>query len=399
MRRRIDVRTISKTGNNRAGLSETKTAVKYKNELGRSINEVFAHFFMRIYKEIPKCKICTFATLKILSSSNFAPFRQIFLAKLKKIFIVPAKTFDNVTGLFPIGFFIYDTADYEIFKEIEADVINADGAFLFTKKYFPITKGSVISDWIRQYYDQKGNSIGFLTMNATDFQHSQYINISSEISKHDLEKHMYAVVTQKNLISICIFYTIRHCIEHTWINNNDQFLFPNEGWKNDIEFQTNCLIFTLFHDKNRISCKQGVNHWIPFSENEVEARGLFDSHFMKDFLDGKIKPTPKNDGGLFAIDTAVETRHASSLQFGETAKSVLKRGLDLWKYYHTMEEANPNASLYDIKEFFQGRNDKGKMNATSDDPIYTSLLNELKTALRALGEEIKPKVYEYGFLR
>ncbi|MBQ9213908.1 MAG: hypothetical protein IJ150_08220 [Bacteroidales bacterium] len=51
------------------------------------------------------------------------------------------------------------------------------------------------------------------------------------------------------------------------------------------------MIFTLCHGQNRISCKQGINHWIPFSEEEVNAKGLFDSHFMKDFLDGKIKPT------------------------------------------------------------------------------------------------------------
>ena len=71
----------------------------------------------------------------------------------------------------------------------------------------------------------------------------------------------------------------------------------------------------------------------------------------------------------------------------------------MWKYYHTKDAANPNASLYDIKEFFQGRNESGKMNASSDDPVYTKLLDDLKTALRALGEKIKPKVYEYGFLR
>lgn len=95
----------------------------------------------------------------------------------------------------------------------------------------------------------------------------------------------------------------------------------------------------------------------------------------------------------------VETRLIASLQFGETAKSVLSAGRELWRYYHTMEDANPNASLYDIKEYFQGRNESGKMNASSNDPIYTSLLEQLKTALRALGEKIKPKVYEYGFLR
>ena len=39
------------------------------------------------------------------------------------------------------------------------------------------------------------------------------------------------------------------------------------------------------------------------------------------------------------------------------------------------------------------------MNASSDDPVYTELMGNLKAALRTLGAEIKPKVYEYGFLR
>ena len=198
-------------------------------------------------------------------------------------------------------------------------------------------------------------------------------------------------------MQISIYLAVRHCIKADWLNDRDQFLYPNDGWKNDNEFQTNCLIYTLFLGQNRISCKQGVNHWIPFSEKEVGAKSLFDSHFMKDFLDGKIKPAEKQNGGLFS--TTVETRLIASLQYSDESNSVLSAGRDLWKNYHTMTDANPNASLYDIKEYFQGRNAKGKMNSSSNDPIYTKLLNELKDSLRVLGEKIKPKVYEYGFLR
>ncbi|MBR4625520.1 MAG: hypothetical protein IKO56_08305, partial [Alphaproteobacteria bacterium] len=118
-----------------------------------------------------------------------------------------------------------------------------------------------------------------------------------------------------------------------------------------------------------------------------------------DFLDGKIKPSEKTNNDLFSDATPVGTWRAASLQFTETAQSVLSAGRELWRYYHTMEDANPNASLYDIKEYFQGRNENGKMNASSTDPVYTSLLNKLKDSLRLLGEEIKPKVYEYGFLK
>jgi hypothetical protein len=60
--------------------------------------------------------------------------------------------------------------------------------------------------------------------------------------------------------------------------------------------------------------------------------------------------------------------------------------------------SNPNASLYDIREHFQGRNDKGKMNNKSSDETYNSLIGVLRRALTRLAQEIEPKVYEYQFL-
>ena len=54
---------------------------------------------------------------------------------------------------------------------------------------------------------------------------------------------------------MCIYYANRHCISHTWINHNDQFLYPKDGWQTDFEFMSDCLIYTLFSDKNRISAE------------------------------------------------------------------------------------------------------------------------------------------------
>jgi hypothetical protein len=195
-----------------------------------------------------------------------------------------------------------------------------------------------------------------------------------------------------------MYLAVRQVYPNTWLNDRDQFLYPNDVWKTDAEFQTNCLIYTLFHGQNRISASQGTNHWIPFTETEVDAKDRFESHFMSDFLAGKIKPTQSNEGNLFESATP-DTTSAPQLQFTAESNAVLGAGRELWRYYHTMHDANPNASLYDIKEYFQGRNDKGKMNPSSEDAHYTELLDNLKTTLKALGEQIKPKVYEYGFLR
>jgi hypothetical protein len=58
-----------------------------------------------------------------------------------------------------------------------------------------------------------------------------------------------------------------------------------------------------------------------------------------------------------------------------------------------------NASLYDIREHFQGRNASGKMNNKSEDAHYMQLIGDLRDKLKLLAKKIEPKVYEYGFLK
>ena len=87
------------------------------------------------------------------------------------------------------------------------------------------------------------------------------------------------------------------------------------------------------------------------------------------------------------------------LVFSAEATAVFDAGRELWRYYHAQPDANPNASYYDIREHFQGRNEKGKMNPKSDDAEYMCLLANLKEAMEALRQKIVPKVYDYGFLK
>lgn len=110
------------TVRHKAGVSQNKTYEKYYPLLGRGINELFIQFLMRIYKEIPNSKIAEFSTLKILQGQNFSTFRNIFNAKLEKVFLVPGNSFDNVKGNFPIGFFIWNTEKIEIFEKIQTEV-------------------------------------------------------------------------------------------------------------------------------------------------------------------------------------------------------------------------------------------------------------------------------------
>jgi hypothetical protein len=88
--------------------------------------------------------------------------------------------------------------------------------------------------------------------------------------------------------------------------------------------------------------------------------------------------------------------------FSPEAQEVLNSGRELWKYYHSVikndQDAAVDASFYDIREYFQGRSEKGTMKQKSLDTQYNTLIKDLRQKLSALAEKIKPKVYEYGFL-
>ena len=372
---------------------------KYQDIIGKASSEMFAQFFTRIYNEIPNCKLGEFSTLKILQAPNFSDFRNFYRAKLEKIFVVPANTFDNVSGEFPIGFFIWDTNKKEIFKETIADVYDKKGRFIGIKLLPSYDGEKYISDWLNEKSKNiSPNYIGHLASVGNDFQNQRMVFLDNEEKENWKKGGRHTRISGENLIPMCIYLSVRHCIPADWLNDRDQFLYPNDGWQTDTEFQSDCLAYTLFHGQNRISSKESINHWIPFTEKEVDAPERFASNFMTDFIKGKIKPTEEEHQKIFNQDNLNLIPSAPPV-FSSEAQVVFDAGRELWRYYMKQENINPNASLYDIREHFQGRNDKGKMNNNSSDETYTQLIGKMREALKVLAEKITPKVFEYGFLK
>ncbi|MFN3271778.1 MAG: hypothetical protein ACK40Y_04360 [Cloacibacterium caeni] len=381
-------------GIGRKNVHISKTHDKYQKELGKASGELFAQFFIRIYKEIPNCVLAEFSKLKILQAPNFSDFREVFRAKLEKLFVVPAKTFDNVTGEFPIGFFIWNLGLNETFDKINSDVFDKNGNFIQTKYINSYDGLKYISNWLEiNSKNISKNHIGHMSSVGNDFQNQRMVFIDDVNAKRK-NGGRHTMISVENLIIVSIYFAVRHCIEATWLNDRDQFLFPNDKWKSDSDFQNDCLAFTLF--SNNIQSQFGTNHWIPFTELEVNARSKFESNFMTDFINGKVK-IENEPQDLFSQEKS--KKESQKLEFSEEATAVFDAGRNLWKYYHSQPNVNVNASLYDIREHFQGRNEKGKMNNKSEDENYMKLITELRSALKILAKKIEPKVYEYGFLK
>jgi hypothetical protein len=228
-------------------------------------------------------------------------------------------------------------------------------------------------------------------------QQQNGVYITLQPTDSDIKQHKTASITKNNLVTMSIYLAIRLIINPTWLNNRDQFLFPNDDLKSDKEFHNDCLTFTLFN--NNIQSKFGVNHWIPFTENEVNAQEKFASNFMSDFIAGKIQSEKIQENSLFDASEKESFIPKERLVFSPEAQAVFDTGRELWRYYHAQHGVGTNASLYDIKEHFQGRNDKKRMNTRSNDINYTALISELRNKLNVLAKKIVPKVYEYGFLK
>ena len=439
-------RTSSGTGENKTGVANQSASYrKYAPSIGRAINELFAQFLMRIVDEISGCVVGQFSKLKHLMGPNFKAFRQAFHGSLKKCFIVPADTFDNVKGDFPIGFFVWRLSDEAarapllregahprgrntlvsstdaIFTSTVADVYDRKGEFIGNKTLLSNDGAKLLMDWIRQFYDKTGDHLAYCRYLGSDFQNNNGVFITLRPSPNDLKQVKGNWITERNLSQFCVYFAVRLCIDADWRNDRDQFRFPDGDWSADAEFVQDCTVWTLFGTQNRISSKDGVNHWIPFTEEDVGARDCFASHFMSDWLAGRraaaVAGRPPYQGDLFAATGEVSTGGSRSCAteaaadaqkrvppvLSITARAVLDAGRELWRYYHAQPHANPNASYYDIRLHFQGTTTdakgKVKMKSESADATYIALLANLRDAMKNLAKRIKPKVYEYGFLK
>ncbi|BDQ29057.1 hypothetical protein [Helicobacter ailurogastricus] len=398
---------ITGKGKNKDGVAKTtKIAKDYAKELGKATNELFAQFFMRIAKEIAGGiqdkkqavrgpLLCAFSKLKYLNSSNFKVFREHFKAKFLGGFMCPGNTFDNVKGEFPIGFLCWDLGVPEPIDSVALEIYESSGEFVGVKEFRALDNVPSINEWIAHYTNKKAGfeAWGDVEQSRGDFQHANRINLHNhQRNTHDRPLRINAT----NLHALSVYFSVQHCFKHTWINDRDQFYAPyNDSWQADTDFLGSCLVFMLFHSQNRLSTAHGANHFIPFKEQEVKARGRYTHHTLLDFLAGK-------SSNLTQQDKLFKTQQSPTLPtFTPTAQSVLEAGCKLYCYYHNQDNSNPNATLYDIKEFFSGRDSKGKLNPThkAKDTHYKTLYAALKATLDNLAQELQPQVQEYGFLR
>jgi hypothetical protein len=143
-----------------------------------------------------------------------------------------------------------------------------------------------------------------------------------------------------------------------------------------------------------------VNHFIPFTEEEVGSPERFESDFMVRYLE-QLPPLSYSPPVLQTKLQAWEGLGVVYQGLSLEANQVLHQGKLLWQAYfantdvHTVrEELKLNRSdvgWYQIRKALQARNASGDYAPVNFKPF--------EEAYKALTEKLQPMVYELGFLR
>ena len=406
--------TITSGGKHKTDIGTTKIA-RHMSVYGYASRELFVQFLVRISKEIPTATIAIFSKLKYVNAPNFEKFRENWNAKYLGGFVVDSKSFDGLKGNFPIGFLVWKTSDTSLrgknqsIINISTEVLDKKAQPIGEKSFYNISSEYFLSEWIKRPRSNKtdalplknaitpasvtkdlrgnkwaDNAIGSMLSNSNMLQNAGTL---TAIFSSGFGSAGAFFITQENLWQAAIVFSVRRLVKQTWLNDRDQFLIPTEPLTD--EFKNDCLIWMLFNGSNLTASANDlewndkkwsiVNHFIPFTEEEVGANDRFESDFMVRYL---------------------SLRGGTTKQSKE-AKQVLQEGKKLWKSFfeHTdvrtvrdeLKLNRPDVGWYQIRNALKKRNESGDFLPVSFKPF--------EEAYKNLSEKLQPMVYDLGFLK
>ncbi|MGL4982507.1 MAG: hypothetical protein ACRC4W_06625 [Treponemataceae bacterium] len=391
-------------------VAKSKVAEHCMAGYGKASNELFTQFVARLAKEIPSAALAMFSKLKYINAPNFEEFRNSWNAVFLDGFIVHSKAFDGLKGDFPIGFLIWKTNNgdkiHTPITEIITEALDKNAIPIGEKRFYNLKKDTYLNVWIKRpranteiriplknaievatakirLCNWADNAIGFFWCKASDMQNvGQTVLFSSPYSQGD---GMF--VTAENLWQAAVVFSVRRLIKPTWINDRDQFLQPTQNLPQ--EFINDCLIWMLFNGSNLTASADGlewsgkqwsiVNHFIPYTEQEVNAPDRFESDFMVQYLQDKEQ--------------------------SREAQAVLDAGKALWKSYYEQDINSGLREKYKLNRadvgWYQIRKTLADIQAEgmSQNINFAYYKDAYKTAYETLTEKLRPQVYTLGFLK
>lgn len=388
----------------KAGVAKTKISAAMDG-YGKASNELFVQFIARIAIEIPTATLAIFSTMKYVNAPNFEKFRERWQATYLGGFVVHNQAFEGLSGKFPIGFLVWKTnqAIQISMTEVRADVLSKEAIAIGEKSFYNLPSSSFLNVWFERPKANKApvlpiknaispvtskarvktwadGAIGYMHCGVNDLQHAEQ---ETTIYSSVFGSGNGFYVTPENLWKASVVFSVRRLIRPTWLNDRDQFLQPTSPLTD--EFKSDCLMWMLFNRCNRTASANDlewdgkkwsiVNHFMPFTEAEVNAPERFESDFMVQYLADKT--------------------------LSPEAQAVLDAGRQLWRAYFSTTDVRTVRDEYKLNRadvgWYQIRNALKKRNESGDTmPVSFAAF---ESAYESLTDKLRPQVFSLGFLR
>lgn len=419
------------------GISMTKIQKHMtKANLGEVSRELFSQFLYRIHYEFENKNawLGLFAKIKYINSNNDQQLRScIFRYQFEKGFIFDARVFDKVTGAYPIGFIVWNLSKWvhEFDKQpIVVEVTNKKGETYETKNLSVINRKNLLNKWVtrptttkifpafssaliidenkKDLRDRISNGfICSLCAKGDDMQNQKYIAL---FSGPYCSAGAYSV-TKNNFLKAMITHAVRKLAKGDWSNDRDAFCKPHVehfheeviqqlGYEDGVtpefpmDFARDCVVWSLFASSNQTTALKDViykdktyqihNNLFPFSIAQVKKWGIQDP-------DISITITAENED-RFAAQWLTEHQN----ELSQAAQNVIEAAKKVYKAYFT----NLNSirtTRYKIKTWDAGRYQI--IHSMEDAELGAKEIEALGIANNKLGEKIRERIYELGFLR
>ena len=392
----------------------------------RCSDNLYAQFLYRIMliKEqynLTNIHIALFSPTLFLTGSSFESFRNVFFKEFAFNGGVQFKAshFADVADSWGISFSIWnngETTDKNNFNYALIDNIDGEIKEVGKKVVYNIDGQKTASLWAKEdvkknktedapqmtsginYKPNKDGCRGNLVKNALGFYYNNSNNVDKNAQNVGMFTSCFSSGTGCSILPInfdkcTALFSARKLIEKNWVNSKDEYLAPNEEHEKYQEFVNDSIVYSLFHSASNQSSLRQVEYKDKLWDIKNEFFFMSKNDIMQLANDYGFDFT-FNDANV-SNERYVYTK-LQGIELSAEAKAVLDLVIDLvnasFKYREMFYEEHPE---YQIMNWDCGWYQiKGMLKE-----YMPNALKEFNELFKALGDKMRPMVYELGFLK
>ena len=373
--------TLAEDEENKEGVSDTKVK-DMMTSLGACRSNLYFQFMYEAVRQArkfgyKKVSLCFFSPIKFMIQETAQKFRKWYYRdfKFQKGFFFNASAFSGVSSEWGVGFTIW--SEGENTEDPILEIKDTDASHIGWKQIYNCDNHMPASEWVREP--------------IKDMETYEYPIMTSGLKIKEREKTgPIKKAPEKEIVYVdhpIIPFTQR------WLDDKGAYIHTSETKEGYEQWVDDCHIYSIYETKNNCTSMRDVSWGGEIWQIKNHFFWL-ERYGIKGLLKEKC-PLIYADFEKYYEESYVATLIAD-LTLSQEARDLLMCATELWvKSLDKREayaQANPDLQMlcwdcgwYQLKGFWENE--------------YKDDFKRLKDLHKALGDKLRPGVYEYGFLK